>query len=77
MFDYFYNFVVFFIFFFIILNIILYIDEWNKWIFSFLGFLFYVFNLIDRLNGKLCFKDIKFNKNIILEVFNMMCCMFG
>lgn len=55
----------------------MYTDEWNKWISSFLGFSLYVSNSTDRLNGKLCFKDIKFNKNTIPEVFNTTCRMFG
>lgn len=55
----------------------MYTDEWNVRISSFLGFLLYVSNSTDILDGILCFKDTEFDKTTIPEVFNTTCRVFG
>lgn len=73
----FFKFCVFVFTIFTISKIILYTDELNVRIPSFLGFSLFVSNSTDRLNGILCFKDIEFNISTIPEVFNTTCRMFG
>lgn len=61
----------------ILKHFFLHADGTNNRISSFLGFSLYVSNSTNRLYGTLCFKEIKFEKATIPEVFNTTCRMFG
>lgn len=57
--------------------ILLILDNNYEIVFSYLGFLVYVFNIIDKYYGVLCFKVNSFNESMMLVVFIIKCIVYG
>lgn len=45
----------------------------NGYILRFLGFLFYILNIMNKNDGVFCYKDIFYIKVIILNLINIIC----